>query len=135
MPSPPRTCPRLAPIGPGRAELRRGDGLLPAPVRVRVRTLLGDLDVEGRARGPVRLDPDAAVDPAHELAADVEAEPGAADAAAHAGIEAVELLEDPALVGGRNPEPRVGDREADVPPVRREQDRDRPALGRVLDRV
>ena len=49
----------------------------------------------------------------HELAADVEAEAGAADSAGHVRIEAVELLEDPlqfrlrdadALVANRDPQ-------------------------------
>src|SRR3954470_3363123 len=74
---------------------------------------LRDLDVEGRAGAAVGLDPDAAVDPAHELAADVEAETGAADAAAHIGVEAVELLEDPPLLAWGDPEAGVRDREAD----------------------
>src|SRR5581483_4905958 len=75
----------------------------------------GHLDDEGRPVRSVRLHPDPAVDPAEELAADVEAEAGAADAASHVRVEAVELLEDAALLGGRDAETGVGHDEANVP--------------------
>src|SRR4051812_11622569 len=97
--------------------------------------LLRDLDVEGRSGAAVGFDPDAALDAAHELAADVEAEAGAADAAAHVGVEAVELLEDPPLLARGDPEAGVRDREADVAFARLERDVDRAAVGRVLDGV
>src|SRR5436305_8489771 len=94
--------------------------------RVR-RRFLRDLDVERGAGAPVGLDPDAAVDAADELAADIEAEPRAADAAAHVRIEAVELLEDPPLLALRDAETGVRDREADMAAVRLERDVDRAA--------
>ena len=75
----------------------------------------GELDGERRARALVGLDPDAAVHAAHQLAADVEAEPGAADAAGEVRVEAEELLEDAAVLGGRDAEPLVADEEADAP--------------------
>ena len=40
-----------------------------------------------------------------DLARDVEAEPGAADAAGHRRVETVELLEDPVELGGGMPIP------------------------------
>ena len=70
-------------------------------------------NVEPRAR--LGLDPDPAVHAADDLAADVEAEPGAADAAGQVRVEPVELLEDRAVLGGRDPEALVGDREPDAP--------------------
>src|SRR5581483_5770365 len=101
----------------------------------RRRHLLRDLDHEGRSGLPVRLDPDPSVDPADELTADIEAEPGPADAPLHVRIEAIELLEDPPLLRRRNAEALVADREADVPVARLERERDRAAARRVLDRV
>src|SRR4051812_27349232 len=67
------------------------------------RTLLagGQLDRERRAAG-IRLDADRPVHAGHELAADVEAEACAADAAAHVRVEADELLEDPLLLALRD---------------------------------
>src|SRR2546423_11671798 len=60
-----------------------------------------DPDIEDRSLGVVRLDPDPPADPPDELAGDVEAEPRAADAAGHVGVEAVEIFGDPvALRGG-----------------------------------
>src|SRR5204863_5309934 len=94
-----------------------------------------DLDVEGRAGLALRLDPDTAVDPADELPADVEAETGAADAAGHVGVEAVELLEDPALLGRRDAQAVIGDGEADVALARLDGHGDRAAVGGVLDGV
>src|SRR5690349_5015876 len=92
--------------------LVRGDSVVTAAVHVGGRRLgLGDLDVEGRAAVTVRLDPDAAVDAANELAADVETQPGAADPARHVGVEAEELLEDAPLLRGWDPEALVDDRE------------------------
>src|SRR5438034_10374351 len=61
----------------------------------------GDLHVEDRAAAVVRLDPEPARHASHELAADVEAEAGPADAAGHVGLDAVELLQAPAALGGR----------------------------------
>src|SRR5215831_8598258 len=72
-----------------------------------------DLDVEDRSRPLVALHPDPAADPANELAGDVEPKSGAPDAAGHVRVEAVELLEDPVALCGRDAETAVGDREAD----------------------
>ena len=96
----------------------------------------GSSTVNVEPRRPRRLDPDASVHPVHELAADVEAEPGAADAAGQVRVEAVELLEDPPLLapaGCRGPGRRRGSgrgcRGASS------ATRTRAAVGRVLDRV
>src|SRR5262245_59868604 len=99
-----------------------------------------------RSRGPqaeddpppplaVRLDPDAATHPSHELVTDVEPEPRAAHAAGHLRVEAVELLEDLRLLAFRDAQALVPHPEADVTFVGRDADLDRPAVGRVLDRV
>ena len=113
-----------------------GPAASPAPLAAALACAAArELDEEGRALAELRLDPDLPVHPAHELAADVEAEAGAADAAGHVGIEAVELLEDPPVLGRGDAEPGVGDREADRAVAVRDRERDRPALGRVLDRV
>src|SRR5665811_759576 len=85
--------------------LRRARGSLAAHAAVGAGCrglLLRDLDEERRAVAAFRLHPDAPVHAAHELPADVEAEARAADAPGHVGIEAVELLEDPALLDGGN---------------------------------
>src|SRR3954462_2615820 len=97
---PPPACPR---------RIREGSGscLLGLPARGALGD--GDLDVERRASAvAVALDPDAAVEAADELAADVEAEAGAADAAGHVRIESVELLEDAPALARRDPEAAVG---------------------------
>ena len=96
----------------------------------------GQFDREGRARADAgRRHPDAAVHAPHELAADVEAEPGAADAAVHIRVEAIELVEDPALLGDRDAKPLVVHREANLSPDGRDRDGDRSAVGGVLDGV
>src|SRR6266540_744550 len=112
-----------------------GSGPAAAAVRPGPDHVLRDLDVEGGAGAAVGLDPDPPVDTPHELAADVEAEPGAADPTRHVRVEAVELLEDAPLLGRRDAEPGVSDRETDVPVVRRDRDVDDAARRRVLDRV
>ena len=71
------------------------------------------LDRERRAAPPVGGDPDPAVHAVHELAADVEAEAGAADAAGQVRVEPEELLEDSRLLGRRDAETLVFDAEAD----------------------
>src|SRR4051812_14180487 len=48
----------------------------------------------------------------HDLARDVQAESRAADAVRHLGIESIELLEDPILLGARNDQPVVDDVDA-----------------------
>src|SRR5207253_2453781 len=96
--------------GGGRRFALRGGGA--SGPRLRVPLGQGDLDDEGRAGVVVRLDPDAPVHPADELAADVEPEPGAADSAGHVRIEAVELLEDPRPLRVGNSQARVADDEA-----------------------
>src|SRR5205814_2299896 len=62
-----------------------------------------ELGGERRAAAGGGVDADPAADAADELAGDVEAEPGAADAALHVRIDAVELLEDPPLLRGFGP--------------------------------
>src|SRR5207248_1656845 len=62
------------------------------------------LDGERRAATAVRSHPDPAVHPVHELAADVEAEAGAADTARELRVEAEELLEDARLLRRRDAE-------------------------------
>src|SRR5437588_9646417 len=98
---------------------------------------LGDrkLDEERRALAVVALDPDAAFEAAHQLAADVEAEARAADAARHVRVEAIELLEDAPALGDRDAEALVRDRPADAALSLRHLDRDGAAFRRVLDRV
>src|SRR5204863_5078523 len=83
----------------------------------------------------LRLEPDVPAHAADELVADVEPEPCAADATGHMRIDAVELLEDHALLVGRNPEPLVTDLEEHVLFVPLDADFDPAAVGRVLDRV
>ncbi len=83
----------------------------------------------------LRLDPDPPVDAPHELAADVEAEPRAADAAGHVGVETIELLEDSLLLGDRDAETGVADRKLHVMVTLFERDRHVSAVRRVLDRV
>src|SRR5207245_6725605 len=90
---------------------------LPGPQSCDVRDHVGhrQLDVEGRAAAETgRVDPDPAVHAVHELAADVEAEAGPADAAGHVRVEPVELLEDPPLLRGRAPEARLRERDTGV---------------------
>src|SRR5207302_9872305 len=99
-----------------------------------------DLDEERRAlglarAGAVALDPDAAVEAAHELAADVEAEAGAADAARHVRVEPVELLEDPPALGRRDAEALVRDGPAHTTLAAEDLHLDRSSVRRVLDRV
>jgi len=69
-----------------------------------------------------------------ELAADVEAEAGAADAARHVRVEAVELLEDPALLGERDAEPLIEHAELQpaAPLLEREDDLDEAQRMRLL---
>src|SRR5207244_9151625 len=107
-----------------------------APLRLRGR--LGscrNLHVEDRAAAAVGLDPDPPVHAANEFARDVEPQAGAADSAGHVGVEPVELLEDPALLGGWNAEPFVGDGEAHVLACRFYADLHVAASGGVLDGV
>src|ERR1700675_3021569 len=95
--------------------------------------LRGDrqLDGERRAASPVRGDPDTAVHAVHELAADVEAEAGAADAAGQVRVEPEELLEDSRLLCLRDAETLVFDLEADPAARLLQQDPHPAAVGRV----
>src|SRR5439155_12087721 len=92
------------------------------------------LHAERGACALARDDPDRAVHQPHELAADVEPETGAAHAAGQIRVEAVELLEDPALLGERDAEPLVahGDTYAVAPG---DGHLDATAVRRVFDRV
>src|SRR5262249_47575036 len=78
---------------------------------------------------------DVAAHSADQLVADVEAEPGAADATGHVRVDAVELLEDAALLVDGDAEAFVADVEDHVALVRLDPDIDHAAVGRVLDRV
>src|SRR6266542_7130778 len=93
------------------------------------------LEQEGRALVVLRLDPDAAAHSADQLLADVEPEPGAPHAAHHVRVDAVELLEDPLLLLGRDSEALVANVEADVRASWLRADLDPTPVGRVLDRV
>src|SRR3954447_2026090 len=94
-----------------------------------------DLDTERAAFRAIRLDPDAAVEAADELAADVEAESRASDSAGHVRIDAVELLEDAASLGRGDAEPAVADAEQHMLRALGERDSHRAAVRRVLDGV
>src|SRR6266536_3945517 len=85
------------------------------PARPRLPLVCSDrkLDRERRALALARLEPDATVHPSDQLARDVEAEARAADAARELRVEAVELLEDPLLLGRRHAEPTIANLEAD----------------------
>src|SRR6184192_1747005 len=60
------------------------------------------VDVERRALALARGDPDASLHATDELAADVEPEAGAPDASPLLRVDAVELAEDPLLLGSRD---------------------------------
>ena len=82
------------------------------------------------ARGePTQIRPCMRLD---ELAADVEAEARAADAAGHVRVEAVELLEDAPLLGGGDAEALVVDGKAHARRAGGELDLDAPAVGEYL---
>src|SRR5581483_4676514 len=90
---------------------------------------------ERRAGVGRRLHGQRAVQPLDDLLADVEAEPGAADAAAHLHVEAVELLEDALLLGGGYPDALVDDGDLDALRFFRDEDVHPAPVGPVLDRV
>src|SRR6266542_4376721 len=95
----------------------------------------GKLGDEGRATCSARLDPDATAHALEQLAADVQAEAGAADAAGQIGVEAIELLEDAAMLGGWNAQALVADREPQARPIDLDLHYHAAAVRRVLDRV
>src|SRR4029450_1268793 len=68
---------------------------------------LWQLEIERRALADLRLDADRAAHPAHELAADVEPEPGAARHGPVLRVGAVELLEHSLVLAGGDPHPLV----------------------------
>ena len=74
-----------APASKPRDHVHFRDGRRKPPRLGRSATATGSSTVNVEPLRPSERDPDAAVHPVHELAADVEAEPGAADAARHAG--------------------------------------------------
>src|SRR4051812_33362826 len=92
-------------------------------------------DAERRAFARRRFNRERSVQPVDDLAADVEAEPGATDAAAHLGIEPVELLEDPLLLRGRDPDSLVDDVDLRGVIRARDEDVDASAFRGVLHRV
>ncbi len=93
------------------------------------------LDEECRTISPARFDPDAASHASDQFAADVETETGAADSPGRVRIQAVELLEDPLLLGLRNTDALVTNRYAKVSPTRLELDLDTAGAKRILDCV
>src|SRR5215216_1411206 len=93
------------------------------------------LEVERGALAFLGLEPDAPTHPLDQLAADIEPEPGSADALRHVRIQAVELLEDPGLVVVGNPHSFVDDPEHDRPVSRLQAELDPTAARRVLHGV
>ena len=67
-----------------------------------------------RSARSARLDPDPATHPLEELTADVQAKAGAADPTGEVRVKAIELLEDPHVLGPRDAEALVLDGEAKV---------------------
>src|SRR4051794_5808569 len=100
------------------------------------RTLLagGQLDRERRAAG-ARLDGDRPVHAGQELAADIEPEARAADAAPHVRVEADELLEDALLLAVGDPGAPVAHRERDSGTGRLDAKLHGGVVRRVLERV
>ena len=98
-------------------------------------TASGSSNENVEPRPAIGLDPDPAAHPAHDLAADVEAEARAADAAREIRVEAIELLEDPLVLGGRDSESPVADGESHTPLDRLQLELDPAAVRGVLDRV
>src|SRR5206468_5445475 len=78
---------------------------------------------------------DLAAHAADELAADVETEPGAADAAGQLRIDAVELAEDPPLLERRDPDSLVADGQPHAAVAPRHRDPHPAAGGGIFDRV
>jgi hypothetical protein len=80
-----------------------------APVGLTEQRGWADGEIQEEARAPARpgIKPNSAVHASDELTADVEAEARSAHAAGEVRVEAVELREDPFMLGGRNPEPFV----------------------------
>src|SRR5262249_45564651 len=76
---------------------------------------LRDRQLEGERRpfALCRRDPHPPLHSLDELAADVEAQPGAAHPAGHVRVDAVEALEDVRLLVRRDPDSLVADAEAD----------------------
>src|SRR5215207_2924345 len=108
----------------------RDDGLLAGAARQQ-----RQVDDERRPLPFPRADRDPALHPPDELAADVQAQPGSADAPGLLGIDAVNLAEDPLLLAVRDPETLVPHCDPQAAVARLELDLHTPALGRVLDGV
>src|SRR5262249_29867093 len=106
------------------------------PLHVRAAELGGgQVDDEDRAARLAAFDPDLALHLADELPADVQAEPGAADATRQLRVEAVELLEDPLPLARWDADPLVADAGTDAVVDTLHRDLDPPTVPRVLDRV
>src|SRR5439155_22219464 len=90
-------------------------------------------EVEGRPLAGIRFHPDRAAHPLHELATDVEPEPGPGPYLR--AFEAVELLEDRPLLRDRDADPVVPDFDAHTVRERGRRDGDRAAVRRVFDGV
>src|SRR5581483_11672623 len=73
------------------------------------------IDGEGASLTGDAGHPDLAAEEADELAADGQAEAGAAVEASGGAVALSELLEDPGLLGRVDPDPRVGDRDGHDP--------------------
>src|SRR5215211_8980825 len=94
-----------------------------------------ELEEERGAFALLGLQPDLPAHPFDELATDVEAKAGSADALDHVRIEPVELLEDPALLVGWDPHSLVGDAEEHAALGRVDSQLDPSPVRRVLDGV
>src|SRR5262249_10038900 len=92
------------------------------------------LEPEGRAVAVGAVEPEGAAMGLDDLAAESETQPGALDAGVPA-VGAEELREDEMLLLGRDAEAVVADGDPYGPAVLRGADRDRSAVGGVLDRV
>src|SRR6266536_1508872 len=111
---------------PGRAS--------PRPEEVTLYVGPRQLDHERRAGARRRADVEPTAHALHELARDVEAEPGASLGPRQLRPGAVELLEDPLLLGERDAGAGVGDEDEDGAVVRLDADAHR-AVAAVFDRV
>src|ERR687887_1336575 len=123
-----------------RPYLRAASGVRPPTWLERPRALsTRQFEHERRTACGLRRDSDLAAHSPRELAADVEAEAGAARALGQLRIDAVELVEDSLLLCRRDPHALVGNGKLHAVPVPRDGDRDlaaeRRVLGRVVDQV
>src|SRR5437868_9827909 len=101
--------------GTNRIRPRRSSPLVTRPmIRASISDASRQRDGERRARSRLRADREGAAHLRDDLARDEQAETGAADSAGHRCVQPVELLEDPLLLGRRNPGPFVAHVDADA---------------------